>query len=80
MHTTPTLLCREAYSPSCRTLHVVAKLIFQKHCGATSSVPPEHSGTCVISEKDLQYPVEWEQLYCCQARAASLPLLENLGQ
>lgn len=77
MHTSPTLLCREEYGPSCNTLCAVAKLTFPKHCGATSSVSPGHSGVYGISEKDLQYPIEWEQLRRCQVGAASLPLLEN---
>lgn len=79
LHTTLTLLYREWYSPSCNVLCEVAKLLFPNH-GKATSVPRGYSGACGISNIDLQYPVEWQQLCQCQAWAASLPLLENLGQ
>lgn len=62
MHTIPTLLCREEYSHSCNTSHEVEKIIFLKHCRVTSSISTGHTAVYGVSEKDLQYPMEWEQL------------------
>lgn len=62
MHTIPTLLCRDEYSPSCNTSHEVEKVIFLKHCRVTSSISPGRTGVYGVSEKDLRYPMEWEKL------------------